>query len=259
MKQLRSRSKIDFDREVEALRLFRNDTDQHLIKLLATYHDGEFYSMIFPWADKNLRDYWEYDPRPANNYDTILWSMTQCSGIAEALRKIHYSQFQRQRDNRNVLNMPRMGRHGDIKPENILWFPPETGMRVKNQGILALSDFGLARFHRVESAHRLYYRELAASPTYRAPESDLNGFISPSWDIWTLGCVYLEFLIWYLQGWAAVDKFSEHRLECDSAPYAQEDKYFTLDEKAEFGAYRKSPVIRVSDKHRYILREVFQG
>ncbi len=247
VKCLRSRDKGEFDQEVEALRRFRNHGDPHLIKLLATYYDGEFYNLIFPCADGNLRDYWEQNPKPEKTHSTILWIVKQCLGIAQALRKIHSGDFQGRRG-LSLQATGKRGRHGDVKPENILWFPSESGTGTNDPGVLVLSDFGIARFHHTETMHRIYHRNLAASLTYRAPECDLKTDISPSWDIWTLGCVYLEFLTWYLQGWDTVDKFSKQRKKHDLEPDVPEDKYFLLDKRAEFGAYRKSPVIQVRRK-----------
>lgn len=91
----------------------------------------------------------------------------------------------------------------------------------------------------------MYHGRLATSPTYRAPECDLNEDISPSWDIWSLGCVYLEFLTWYLESWDAFDIFSKQRRKQDSARPVLEDKYFILDRRAKFRAKLKTSVTRV--------------
>lgn len=175
-----------------------------------------------------------------------MWIVEQCLGLAEALRKIHGHEFPE--TNSHGSERSRMiGRHGDIKPENILCFPSSDKNCDDEHGVLALSDFGLARFHRTSTAFRQYKtHSLAVSPTYRAPECDLGGKISPSWDIWTLGCVYLEFLIWYLQGWSAIDDFSRQRKHCDAAVSGKEDNYFSHDKRCKFGAFRKLPVIQVS-------------
>lgn len=246
MKRLKSQSMDEFDREVEALKLFRYHGDPHLVRLLATYHDGEYYNLIFPWADGNLGDYWKQNPRPDPSHHRILWIAEQFAGIAEALRKLHYGEFPENNSTQSLVTMPKRGRHGDIKPENILWFPSDTYFN--GQGILVLSDFGLTRFHRAFSMQRKYNRNLAISLTYRAPEFDLDGEVSPSWDIWTLGCVYLEFLTYYLQGWDAVETFSKQRMKYDFATdMGKQDKFFTCEKWTEFGAYRKVSVTHVSN------------
>ncbi|KAI1275939.1 kinase-like domain-containing protein [Xylaria sp. FL0933] len=254
VKTLKSGCKREFEREVEALKRFRNHDDPHLVKLLATYHDGDQFNLIFPWANGNLQDYWQQNPKPEQCYQRSRWIAEQCFGIAEALRKIHYHDFSGASDHRSETQAMK-GRHGDIKPENILWFSSSDDKpEDPNHGreVLALSDFGLTRFHNAATAYRKKYSLQAISGTYRAPEYDLKGEISPKWDIWTLGCVFLEFLIWYLQGWDAVDKFSKQRESCDLAVYGQEDKFFSNEERPRFGAYRKSPVIqRIEELHNH--------
>ncbi|KAK9776856.1 putative Protein kinase domain-containing protein [Seiridium cardinale] len=243
VKRLRIGTELEVDREVETLRLFRNLDDPYLIKLLTTYHDGEHLNLVFPWADSNLREYWQHKPRIRQDYTRTLWIAEQCLGIAEAVRKIHYNEFMATSSRRTGASILK-GRHGDIKPDNILWFSPREKRSSPGHGLLVLSDFGLAKFHHAHSAQRKYNRDLAHTTTYRAPEFGLNGHVSPSWDTWTLGCVYLEFIIWYLQGWNAVDLFAVQRQKYDLSFYAQEDTYFTLEKRSKFGAYRKIPVIK---------------
>lgn len=71
----------------------------------------------------------------------------QCKGIAHAITQIHdyrfsNGSFEPQRSSNSTL----VGRHGDIKPENILWFPRsgsplETDLS-SERGTPKLSDFG---------------------------------------------------------------------------------------------------------------------
>ncbi|GAP91823.1 putative protein kinase-like [Rosellinia necatrix] len=249
VKRLGSGEKTEFDLEVQALSRFRDDGDPHLVKLLATYYDGKHYHLIFHWANGNLKDLWRWNPNPPKSYDTSLWILEQSLMMSNALRKLHHGDF-KTRAGQELEEQPLKGRQGDIKPENILWFPRDAD----SKGNLAFADFGLTKYHNPETVLRQYKgKELAATPTYRPPEYDLGAYISPSWDIWTLGCVYLEFLIWYLQGWEAVDEFSEWRKSCDLGVYGiKEDKYFTSDKLSTFGAYRKDPVIqKITDLHNH--------
>jgi serine/threonine protein kinase len=134
-------------------------------------------------------------------------------------------------------------RHGDIKPANILWFITKEGI------VLKLSDFGLTRFHREVSQFRMYDR-LVGSRTYRAPECDLKQPISPMYDMWSLGCVFLEFLSWYMLGFEeGVDDFAVQRVKDDTTPHVRQDSFFNAvmtETGAKFGAYLKASVIRVS-------------
>ena len=48
---------------------------------------------------------------------------------------------------------------------------------------------------------------------YEPPEADQRGKapFSRSYDIWSLGCIFLEFLIWLLEGQTGLDKFNFQR------------------------------------------------
>lgn len=87
------------------------------------------------------------------------------------------------------------GRHGDIKPENILWFQPHesNGDQSAFEGTFVISDFGLTEFHRDETG-LVSPMGVAMSPTYSAPEYEVSDTISQSYDIWTMGCVYCKYI-----------------------------------------------------------------
>jgi serine/threonine protein kinase len=106
------------------------------------------------------------------------------------------------------------GRHGDIKPANVLLFrDPDVD---ENMGTLKLTDFGLAEFSAFHSRSYKPKSKVATSPSYRPPECDLqNGVIGRSYDIWTLGCLYLEFITWLLGGWDLVQEFTKKRTSHD--------------------------------------------
>ena len=160
--------------------------------------------MIFPWANGNLRDFWESVKSPNRTQDMARWMLTQCFGIADGLQKIHGNGAVpglNQKDKNT-------GRHGDIKPENILWLERHNN----SDNHLLICDFGLSRFHNYLS--RSDDKLPGFSPSYRPPECDLQRLrFSVKYDIWTLGCLLLDFLTWYLRGWKAVDEwFTDARL-----------------------------------------------
>lgn len=176
------------------LKMFSDDTHPHLISLLATYQQFRVYYLIFPWAD----------------LQTIMWVAKQCEGIANGLVKIHKYQTSNSKLQPGF-HENRYGRHGDLKPENILWFSDPDG------GTLKISDFGLSEY---STLHRKSYKprsRVATSMSYRPPECDLKGGqIGQSYDIWTLGCLYLEFITWLLGGWDLVKNFERKRMLFDS-------------------------------------------
>ena len=217
--------------------------------MLATYFYERHYHLIFPWADGNLQDFWKKFPKPQKSYEQLLWIAKQCHGLTEALNRLHNDDFGaaealtpknggKHLDVKD--NAHKSGRHGDIKPKNILWFEEAGGP------VLKLCDFGLTKFHRKVSEFQ-QYETLLGSRTYRAPEFDLTNGVSPMYDMWALGCVFLEFISWYLLGYQeGIVNFSQERLD-DDIEIVKEDTYFIIREKgAKLGACQKKCVKKVS-------------
>ncbi|KAJ2901416.1 hypothetical protein MKZ38_001898 [Zalerion maritima] len=238
VKWLYSESKEAFQKEVEGLKKFSDDAHSHLISLLATYEHAEKYCLIFrrrkqissatgnrtqnpsltsSWLDgtKKTDGQHQHQHQPATPSSAIRplakTVLSLSSGAAGAPSIFHPGEL--------------FGRHGDIKPENILLFPDKDDTR----GILKTPDFGLAEFSSRKT--RSVRRQVPGlSPSYRAPEADLRGkVIRRSYDIWTLGCLYLEFATWAIGGLGMVSKFK--RLRADGHPNdpgIKEDTFFYI-------------------------------
>lgn len=191
----------DFAREVEVLERF-SDSASHIIRLLCTYQRDDTKCMIFPWAECNLYQYWRRYPDGLSEADLIKqrWISNQLVGLADALDSIH-----------NLRDGVSWGiiRHGDIKPENILWLQSSENP----EGYLVLSDFGLAKIHKnLTSERRSNTQPSGFTAAYRAPETDIaDSPRSRSSDIWSFGCVLLEMVCWVLGGYKEVEKFSSVR------------------------------------------------
>ncbi len=221
VKKIRSARENDssFAHEVSILKKFSGQTE-HLVNLLATFeHQGSSY-LVFPWADGgNLLDLWKSNPNTKDAH-LVKWMAAQCLGLARGLHKIH------------TLSVGRTEatgyRHGDIKPENILCFPSDDpGVP---GGTLKISDFGLSRIHTTHSSRP---SRLMGTATYRPPECDLTGDLSRSSDIWALGCVFLEFVTWYLTGSdGVIDEFPRYRsrqLPRNGSSSVEDDSFFITD------------------------------
>lgn len=185
---------------------------------------------MFPWADADLEDYWKMTPNPRNNDASMAkWVIDQCQGIAEALSKIHryptqtgttmlepasYSDATSKSVQNALGPLELFGRHGDIKPKNILWFRDRT--TEGEHGILKVTDFGIARFTKENAPSKRERGIVPNSQTYRSPECDLPyGEIGPQCDVWALGCVYLVFITWFFGGWEHVEEFATMRSATD--------------------------------------------
>jgi serine/threonine protein kinase len=196
-----------FKQEVDMLKPLSR-THEHLVSLLMTWsHEGNFY-MLFPWAQCDLSDFWEsescappwaFQPH-VTFHKTVTWMSQQVLGLADAMEKLHSSSL--------TSTDRKYGRHGDIKPENILWYHNPDGER----GTLVLSDFGSSTLNTVNSRSNLTADRAAVTLTYRPPECDLrDGKLSRASDIWSFGCVLLELITWALGGADLVHKFARTR------------------------------------------------
>ncbi|OHE91939.1 protein kinase [Colletotrichum orchidophilum] len=220
----------NFREEVRALsKIVSHSSHDHVIRLLATWKQGDKWNMLFPWAESNLKEYW-LNHDPPNTPKSLRWVAAQCRGLAEGLQKIHRSPSEHATD---------FGIHGDIKPENILLFVNEK----YPDGILVISDFGFTRFHGRDT--RSNKPAVGYSPTHRAPEVDLQHPISRSYDIWALGCVFLEFIAWYLTGTDGVKTdFVQLRVNDDVGGYPiKYDKFFNI---RVTGDGKKEPEVKSS-------------
>jgi serine/threonine protein kinase len=183
---------------------------------------------MFPWADgDSLRDYWVKTPRqtPGPSAELIRQAIEQLRGLADALDCLHYSKagqnldgpsngthggqrtipemrFHDEHDEETDYNdrsNTKSIRHGDLKPENILRFMDQR----TRLGTLKIADMGLAKQHIVATQDRTHLTSTRyGTVQYEAPEAfgELNGPRSRLYDVWSMGCITLEFIIWLLYG-----------------------------------------------------------
>lgn len=220
VKQLHSSSRAEFEREAEVLKAFSNPGHPHIIKLLATYHWRGNYHLIFPWAECHLQDYWRYHQSPAEiqepeaRSDLHRRTFKQLVGISDALESIHSPSKLQGNTGAGTFSGPADTshcRHGDLKPENILWFS-ESGYR-EGAGIWKISDLGLAKIH-TSSIDMTGPVTRGGTETYGAPELKHHHpghRLSSAYDIWSFGCVLMEFACWLTGGRKELEAFKRSR------------------------------------------------
>ncbi|SCV28697.1 uncharacterized protein FFB14_01915 [Fusarium fujikuroi] len=217
LKTLRLEDRSEYDNEVEGLQRFNGVGHRHIIQLMATFELHDRYHMMLPWASCNLYEFWKSDPfqKTGNrDLDVIRWMSTQILGLLSAIDAIH-----------NPQGVQFYGRHGDIKPENILWFELDNDPH----GLLVLADFGLTKFHRERSRSWTKNTNVGYTYTYAPPEIDiLEQFMSRSSDIWSFGCVLLEMVCWLVGGWDLCEVFSYARLTEDASGILRNDTFFAI-------------------------------
>lgn len=140
---------------------------------------------------------WMQFGAPSN--ENIMWLLKQLRGLAEALKDIHNlssigSSLPTPSPGPNLVapqpQMRKSGWHHDLKPENILLYKSLGHER----GTFQVSDFGSGKIHTYRSGS-VNTRSPIGTLTYEPPEAKLEGATSRPYDVWSLGCVFLELLI----------------------------------------------------------------
>lgn len=177
---------------------------------------------MLEWADgRNLRNLWNTVERPSMTQDLVRETVGQLLGLAWAVSTAHYPPNYPDRDTMSF-------RHGDLEPENILWFfdaSEQNSEKKKKIGTLKIGDWGLAKTQSVVTKLRTNNTTTGhGTRRYESPEevigitsSDLLGPTksgktvnrrSRLYDIWSMGCITLEFLIWLMYGNEELKRFS---------------------------------------------------
>lgn len=188
----------------------------HIVRFITAFRRGqrgnEDHYLMFEWADGgNLRTLWKTCKQPLSA-KLIRGVTKQLLGLANALEAAHY--------------LDKSGasfRHGDLKPENILWFKSgDDGI-----GTLKICDWGISKEHNIITELRTNNTTAEyGTRRYEAPEVEtgisvakrLDQSIKPLdkpikrrsrlYDIWAMGCITLEFIIWLVYGQNGLLKFN---------------------------------------------------
>jgi serine/threonine protein kinase len=208
-------SDLEYKTEYNILDIVREVEDDHLIKILASYQQGESNSyLMFKWADGgNLDDFWmtsAYGEAPITG-DLVRWCLTQMKGLAGAIDKLHNFD-----QGRNI-------RHGDLKPQNILHFKEKDIW-----GNLQIADMGQTKIHSMATDLRLSDKNVVTGTSrYNSPEASTNATKggSRSDDMWAIGCIFLEFVIWALCGSEELDVFTHS--------FPMKESYFLMEGTTE--------------------------
>ncbi|KAK1965418.1 kinase domain-containing protein [Colletotrichum sublineola] len=200
LKEFPSRNQQDFETERANLASIRRLGDnKHITQYLETYSQGDRSCILFPFAKGgDLEDFWKCQNFRPRDRHLALWCLEQMLGLAQGLQVLHVFVG----DDANC-------RHGDLKPGNILHF---TGGD-DNNGILKIADFGISRIHTETTFQRLGKATVTKSttPSYEAPEESFRQARSRKYDIWSMGCIFLEFALWLAESWDAVQAFDSAR------------------------------------------------
>ena len=186
-----------FHRERTLLQQLRDRPNPHIVTHFASIVYQSIFYICFPLARCNLRSFLNRVTAPPLHQNVVLWFFSQTKGLTDAVSHLHAlgdAQLERQWSADHPFVPTRPVFHGDIKPENILIFP---SIAEAPLGILKLSDFGSAQtsedFRRTSFCGDIC---LGGTKAYQSPDLLKSSELSCATDIWSLGCVFLELLVW---------------------------------------------------------------
>ncbi|KAJ4245299.1 hypothetical protein NW762_014170 [Fusarium torreyae] len=184
--------------DMEAMNSAHSLKHPNIVKPIAAFQIGLIGAVnryfMLEWADGgNLRDLWMSHPQPTRTPDLIKDVVRQLFDLTRALSAVHADHT----------------RHGGLKPENILRFTNREDTLI---GTLKLGDWGFAR--RQMNVTRLRDDVTTTkheTRRYEPPESDERSEVyidrSRLSDVWAMGCIILEFMVWLLYGEEGLNKF----------------------------------------------------
>ena len=206
--------------EARTLRKMNGSNNDHILRFITAFTRSDTsteksYYLVFEWADGgSLNNLFMQHPAPTLTADLVKRVVTQLLGLAEALKATHDAEI----------------RHGDIKPDNILHFKPTNADDII--GTLKIGDWGLAKHHPVATILRLKNNQQTdtrfGTTAYEPPEVELAEIrlLSRQYDIWSMGCVILEIIIWLVYGSVGVSNF---RLDVQG-PHRESIPFYIIEE-----------------------------
>ncbi|KIX08663.1 uncharacterized protein Z518_03320 [Rhinocladiella mackenziei CBS 650.93] len=249
-----NREKFDQERRaLEMIQKFRTQPHDHIVRYLAAWSRRNNFYILFELASIDLKtfiagsdDGYSQSSKPLRRkiprqQDSRLpiidekfedWIMEQVTGLAQALAYVHEITFDYRSEsslvsrNSSTLQIPHVypyrpravGFHHDIKLDNVLVFNSVT----RGYGTFKLGDFGSARvklseYYTVNRTPQMARQENGAV-TYTSPDLELKGETTRKTDVWALGCVFLELMLWCFDREFTVPRFSQERLNDDKGP-----------------------------------------
>jgi serine/threonine protein kinase len=171
---------------------FARYPNDHIVPHLMTWAQRDRYYILYDKAKCSLRGFINDTERPELSKPVVIWFLSQLKGLAEAIQHVHWFTKPTITDpDPDPVVADMWGRHNDIKPENILVYETEG----HQNPIFKITDFGQGILKEA-TAKQVSEKDPKAVGTraYWAPESDVG--ISRPADMWALGCVFLELLLW---------------------------------------------------------------
>lgn len=187
-----------------------------------------------------MRDFWAVKDEHIPDTKLALWSLQQMLGIVEAVEALH------------EVNC----RHGDLKPENILH------VKEADANYLGIADVGVSRSHdKATKMRHVGTTTRATTPSYEAPEAFASHTTPRArrYDVWSLGCIFLEFALWILHDIDTINSFGYARHSPSFEFYLLNRDSAESKRKAEIHPMVTKPLQLLREDSRCIGDTIFQN
>jgi len=199
----RQRDRLNFEREKDMLTALANNPHEHIVPHITTWSQFGDFHILYPKARYDLRGFMVTNQPPRLDENGTMWFMKQLHGLADALMKVHH--YKRPTTANPHPEDELWGCHHDIKPENILVFENKPN----THPLFKIGDFGCGSFRPAKQNGVSELTTVVGTKAYMAPEGRHGRPVSRPFDMWGLGCVFLELLEWFFDGDSS--KFSDER------------------------------------------------
>ncbi|KAF5593781.1 serine threonine kinase [Fusarium subglutinans] len=192
-------------------------SNDSIVRHIASFHfqhNHKFVIVLEYAAHGSLLDYLQKTPQPITPDDfALFWGR-----LIQLLDALHtLSDIYRQS---HSLHESLAGVHQDIHPGNILVFPG-TDSKSSFNVHFKITDFGLGEMGRISGLNDALASSSTGNRMYISPEAFANfavqdrvrTVISPATDIWSLGAVFSDVLIWTIAGEAGRERYRRSRFE----------------------------------------------
>ncbi|MCJ1461418.1 hypothetical protein MMC07_000015 [Pseudocyphellaria aurata] len=169
--------------------------DNHLIELLKAYQHGDCVNLVFPEYCNDLDKLFRFADETFGRSDIDVEGCEAWTQFSEVVTAIWNFSLRKPNPepgrHRSFGEMPlQHGYHFDLKPGNIL---------LSDEGKWVVTDFGLARFVCTDGRSEVIIP--GGTHIYAPPEAEnFDPICSDRYDVWSLGCILLELIVWAVRG-----------------------------------------------------------
>ncbi|PVI06060.1 hypothetical protein DM02DRAFT_34015 [Periconia macrospinosa] len=205
-----------YDNEVRAYKIIYSEDvfSHHTVKFYDSWIQNQEYSILMEYVEGGtLEEFFFSCPPPTDEEDIILF-WERFVDLLKPLSRIH---MHPDPDHRYKYLE---GIHNDIKPTNILVTKPKS--RSRYDVTFKLADMGLSHFAPAQKEGESRTKDTRGTQIFTAPEyyrDEKNTFLrrdilkaAPSKDIWSMGCVFSETVVWSVGGKEDLQKYGEDRV-----------------------------------------------